>query len=237
MNLHPRHCYVRINTDTKCYPAFSMRTLPPVDEYKGTEEAEAAVLAASVAYTIDTAQARARMNEELRQRSDMFKTGGGGAEAGEAEAGEAGGEAEAVVAEGGGEDHFSSIMSSVNAAKDARVEEGELKGLRQADVEGSRFSSVVLADISKSVNTDPGLRGAVDSRIGSHISRERKKVRLEEEAAIREEVRTLAEAEFEEREKKLREEAYAEARKELGVAQSGEPGSPRDPAALKRVDS
>ena len=193
------------------------------------------MLAASVAYTIDTAQARARMNEELRQRSDMFKTGGGGAEAGEAEAGEAGGEAEAVVAEG--EDHFSSIMSSVNAAKDARVEEGELKGLRQADVEGSRFSSVVLADISKSVNTDPGLRGAVDSRIGSHISRERKKVRLEEEAAIREEVRTLAEAEFQEREKKLREEAYAEARKDLGVAQSGEPGSPRDPAALKRVDS
>ncbi len=237
VNLHPRHCYVRINTDTKCYPAFSMRTLPPVDEYKGTEEAEAAVLAASVAYTIDTAQARARMNEELRQRSDMFKTGGGGAEAGEAEAVAAGGEAEAVAAEGGGEDHFSSIMSSVNAAKDARVEEGELKGLRQADVEGSRFSSVVLADISKSVNTDPGLRGAVDSRIGSHISRERKKVRLEEEAAIREEVRTLAEADFQEREKKLREEAYAEARKELGVAQSGEPGSPRDPDALQRVDS
>ena len=31
VNLYPHHCCVRINSNTTCYPAFSMKTLPPPD--------------------------------------------------------------------------------------------------------------------------------------------------------------------------------------------------------------
>ena len=71
VNLHPRHCCVRINSDTVCYPAFSMRTLPPPDQSRGSPEAVQAVLDASEAYTVDFAEARARLNREVQQQLDL----------------------------------------------------------------------------------------------------------------------------------------------------------------------
>ena len=70
VNLHPHHCCVRINSDTTCYPAFSMKTLPPPDQSRGSSEAVQAVLDASEAYTVDFAEARERLNREVQQQLD-----------------------------------------------------------------------------------------------------------------------------------------------------------------------
>ena len=70
-NLNPHHCYVRLNTDRKCYPVFSMKTLPPPDEVTGSDECEARVLEQMVSYTVDRADARARLMEEYARRMEL----------------------------------------------------------------------------------------------------------------------------------------------------------------------
>ena len=70
VNLNPYHCCVRINSDTTCYPAFSMKTAPPPDLSHGSDEAVRAVLEASMAYTVDYAQARERMDQDVQQWLD-----------------------------------------------------------------------------------------------------------------------------------------------------------------------
>ena len=70
INLNPHHCCVRINSDTVCYPAFSMRTLPPPDQSRGSPEAVQAILDASEAYTVDFAEARELLNREVQQQLD-----------------------------------------------------------------------------------------------------------------------------------------------------------------------
>ena len=71
VNLNPHHCCVRINSNTTCYPAFSMKTLPPPDMIRSREEADeavAAVLEASRSYTVDYAEVRARLDQEVQRR-------------------------------------------------------------------------------------------------------------------------------------------------------------------------
>ena len=70
INLNPHNCCVRINSDTTCYPAFSMKTLPPPDLTRGSQESVEAVLGASVDYTVDFAESRRRMDLELENRLD-----------------------------------------------------------------------------------------------------------------------------------------------------------------------
>ena len=71
VNLNPHHCCVRINSNTTCYPAFSMKTLPPPDMIRSREEADeavASVLEASRSYTVDYAEVRARLDQEVQRR-------------------------------------------------------------------------------------------------------------------------------------------------------------------------
>ena len=75
VNLDPHHCYVRINSETKCYPAFSMKTLPPPDHVEGYEKSIEAVMDASVAYTVDMVEARARLQKDLQEKLDRMKLG------------------------------------------------------------------------------------------------------------------------------------------------------------------
>ena len=75
VNLHPHHCYVRINSATKCYPSFSMITNAPPDETKGSEESVQAVIEASKAYTVDAEEVRNRINAEGQARMDKMKVG------------------------------------------------------------------------------------------------------------------------------------------------------------------
>ena len=50
-NLDPHHCYVRITSHRRSYPAFSVNTPPPPNEVLGSDESVAAVLRAAEAYT------------------------------------------------------------------------------------------------------------------------------------------------------------------------------------------
>ena len=69
--LNPHHCCVRINSDTTCYPTFSMQTLPPPEATRTpSPEAVAAIMAASEAYTVDWSEARAKMNQEIQDMLD-----------------------------------------------------------------------------------------------------------------------------------------------------------------------
>ena len=70
VNLNPHNCCVRINSDTTCYPAFSMKTLPPPDLTYGSQEVVELVLRGSVEYTVDFAESRTRMDLELQDRLD-----------------------------------------------------------------------------------------------------------------------------------------------------------------------
>ena len=92
VNLDPHNCYVRINTSDRCYQAFSMKTLPPPDVTGGSREAVDAVLEASVAYTVDWASARARMNEEVNSQIEMSKMDDSGGSRGNAFSSAAAGE-------------------------------------------------------------------------------------------------------------------------------------------------
>ena len=73
VNLNPHHCCVRINSSTTCYPAFSMKTLPPPEMGRSRAEADAAVQAvlnASREYTVDFDEVRARLDREYQVRLD-----------------------------------------------------------------------------------------------------------------------------------------------------------------------
>lgn len=79
VNLDPHHCCVRITSDRTCYPAFSMKTLPPPDmllDEAAVARSEDAVLKASFDYTVDWADARKRMQAEKRRRLQLDKMGG-----------------------------------------------------------------------------------------------------------------------------------------------------------------
>ena len=77
VNLYPHHCCVRINSNTTCYPAFSMKTLPPPDLTRGSQEAVDAVIEASMSYTTDWQEAWDSLSNEMQERLD-----GGGAKIG-----------------------------------------------------------------------------------------------------------------------------------------------------------
>jgi hypothetical protein len=217
VNLDPHHCYVRINSDSRCYPAFSMRTLPPPDDARGSAESQRAVLEASAAYTTDWAEARARMNDELRERFDFGKVGSG------EDAEEA-----------------SPFTQALRKTEKQRVESGNLRGIRSSAVEDSRVSEEMLEKLMKLAPGDPGMRAMLDKRLGDQVAAERRKTRKEEQDRIREESRAELEKEraglekeLEEREQAIRKEALAQARAELGAGLAGS-GAPRDVGRLRR---
>ena len=71
VNLYPHHCYMRINTDKKCYPVFSMTTLAPPEEAKGSEESKELVLEKMAAYTSDWSEARQKLMAEVDRRLEI----------------------------------------------------------------------------------------------------------------------------------------------------------------------
>ena len=75
VNIHPRGCVVRINSDTTCYPAFSMSTMPPPDAVHGSTESVDLVVQASEAYTVDFAETRRQMNDEISEVISRSKKG------------------------------------------------------------------------------------------------------------------------------------------------------------------
>lgn len=79
VNLDPHCAYVRINSDTRCFPAFSLKTLPPPDMMEGSQESVDAVVDAMSAYTCDWLEALERVNSETEALINEEKVGVDGA--------------------------------------------------------------------------------------------------------------------------------------------------------------
>lgn len=70
VTLDPRHCYIKINSDRKSYPAFSMETLAPPDNTHPNDIGARLVLEESASYTVDWQESLLRRNKELKDRRD-----------------------------------------------------------------------------------------------------------------------------------------------------------------------
>lgn len=62
--LDPFHCYVRITTDVKSLPTFSMKTAPPPEKLHGRPENEERVRELMYSYTVDRRDALRQINSE-----------------------------------------------------------------------------------------------------------------------------------------------------------------------------
>ena len=65
INSFPHHCYVRINSETRSYSAFSMKTLPPPAIPESGSDAVAAIIDASEHYTVDIREARKSLDADI----------------------------------------------------------------------------------------------------------------------------------------------------------------------------
>ena len=199
VNLHPHHCYVRINSSWKCYPTFSMQTLAPPEDKRSAAEiraAETAVLAASVAYTTDWREARERMNREIAERLgfvDPPKEKGG--DSGPESPGKGGpGDSPKPSAPPGGAP--SPFAAAINATANKRVDQGNLRGIREVDIQNSPFTRAELSRFMKFINHDPALRSISDKRLDDKIESERRKYQREEGERLKEEAKRAFEAEY-----------------------------------------
>ena len=62
--LDPFHCYVRVTTDVKSLPTFSMKTAPPPEALHGNDENVARVRELMYSYTVDRMDALRQINSE-----------------------------------------------------------------------------------------------------------------------------------------------------------------------------
>ena len=173
-NLDPHHCIVRINSEKRCYPAFTLETLPPPDKTNGSDVAVEAVLKASEAYTVDFQEVKERMNEELIQRLEGDKIGLGSGDS-----------------SGGKGSVFTDAM---DAAMRRREEKGNLRDMKTEEIEGSVLSKELIETLSSVSSSDPGFKFVMHKRVGDQIASERRKVRTEESGKIREEAARSANA-------------------------------------------
>ncbi len=206
-NLNPHHCVVRINSEDKCYPAFSMKTLPPPDDVRGSQESVEAVLEASRAYTMDWAEAREKMNQEVAANlsaSEAQGRSGGDGQRGTAPVGE----------NGKGSGPSSPFLQALEEGAQKREKDGPLKGLKTASIQDSQLPPDLLVAVKAALdNGDPAVREIVNKHAGRVINRAREKGRQEGIVEGRED----AASENEEAVEKARLEGEANARADLAV--------------------
>ena len=231
VNLNSHHCCVRINSDTTCYPSFTMRTLPPPDFTRSKEDAQRAVQAvldSSLAYTVDFNEIRQRMDQEMQQRLEggdklgvLFTSGGDGADAGgsmydrantsgsrrPADNGtEVLGELGAASEESPVEDAGPPAMPETDGASPT-VRDLVSRGVSPDDMERSQLSPEALTYIDEVGSRDPAVRALVEKNHARHISRAYKKANREADARVEHEVKE----QLEERSEDLYHRAYLDA--------------------------
>ena len=231
-NLDPHHCIVRINSERRCYPAFTLETLPPPEDEHGSDAAVAAVLKASEAYTVDFEEMKEKMNKELIERLEGEKIGGDSGE---------------------GEGKKSLFSEAMDATMRQREEKGSLRNIKTQDIEDSALSKELLETLSTVPSSDPGLKAVIHKRVGDQIVAERRKVHVEETGKIEEAAKKKAEsalagewAKLQEAQAKLgetvesekarvEEEVRREARSGVAAEIVGERKGPKSLEKLRRV--
>ena len=264
VNLHPHYCMVRINSDSKCYQAFSMKTLPPPDVLRGSEDSESAVLDASRSYTVDWAEAREKMNEEVAARlsGNKVDVGHGGApdSSGDAPSGSpASGPPPSAPRSGGVYDQVMGEQERAASARprsggsrgDPKVTDGRgLDGIKASEIEDSKFSRELLELLANEANRDPALRQVLDKRLEGHLKYHVRRVREQETGRLRESLKEeLAEGfhrlekvtrdvegEMEKAREEVREDERERIRAEVMAEMTGNlaPGESRDVERLRR---
>ena len=201
VNLDPHSCYVRINSATKCYQTFMMKTLPPPEILLGSKESEAAVLAGLKEYTVDWQEAREKMNAESWRNMGEERVGVGGSSVFVAAEGDPSKSLDAAAGGGSGSgagDQVASVGSQIYsdakavadraAVNGQRFTEGALKNIPRRALEQSVMSPELLEALAKVPSNDPGLRALEDKRLGDKMASEQRKlerrfnVRVEEAA-------------------------------------------------------
>ena len=201
VNLDPHCAYVRINSDTKCYPAFSLKTLPPPDVTRGSDECVEAVLLAMKDYTCDREEALARMEAEAALSLDDDKIGPDGVPMFDQRQAEVNPETD--------------MYSRMRNESRARVTTGPLRGLPQAAVEDSNYTNEALTRIVRADPKDPGFKQAMDKHLGDRLAAERRKVRRDEIERIKEEVLKEAAGDLEAQRERIAVEEREKARGEI----------------------
>ena len=174
--LDPFHCYVRVTTDTKSLPTFSMKTAPPPEKTHGSEENERRVRDLMYSYTVDRREALRQINSEALDA--LWGTGEkiGGASASEPVASAPAPSSTELFSDNdvatervsrpapGGANPYAMIMNVEDkAAPDARERVSEKLG--EDAVRDSKFAPEVLEQIVKEADKDPGVRKALDIRL------------------------------------------------------------------------
>ena len=213
--LDPFCCYVRITTQDKALPVFSLKTLPPPEIAFGKDDARDAVIENMKNYTVDRQEALQRINREaldamqgtdekigtsgstVREEREAVSVavGGGVADGGGTAVAE---RARTAPSSGGGAGN--AFRSFIPGADDVPATQGGGDGSRrrgktkiedvltEEELMETQFSAEVLTMLYDLVEKDPGARRVVDRRLQGRVSFEvgKKMKELEKLTAARE---------------------------------------------------
>ena len=194
VNLDPHNCVVRINSETRCYPAFSVKTLPPPDDVQGSEKSEQAVLDASRAYTVDFQETRAKMNAEARERLGFQPVGEGSSDSPDAPAPDPA-------------ESSNPFNRSMEASQKQKVGRDGVKGLSPQAVSESSLSPEILEEVMRNASRDPALQEVINKQLKGRVRSELLKALPEQEEQVR--LQVTGEVEEERRVLQQREDAMA----------------------------
>ena len=181
--LDPFCCYVRITTQDRALPVFSMKTLPPPEIEHGNDESEQAVVRLMSDYTVDRDTALRRINDEALAAMQGLneKIGVSGAMVREEQSEVAGGAGAPAPPAGpvnssGGGNPYSMFMPG--APDTAAASAGTKRGRDSADavrellgdegIAASEFSAEVLGMLYQK-SDDPGVRALIDQRLKGRV--------------------------------------------------------------------
>ena len=141
VKLHPHTCYMKVTSDGRTLPVFTLHTLPPPRLAEGSAPGKERVFALMPAYSVDHEEALRRMAAEVAQDNVLAKLG-------------------APVGQGVKPDTYDQLLA-MGGTKSAALPKA-LKGIPEEDIEGSEYAPEFLAKVVQDANTDRGLGGALD---------------------------------------------------------------------------
>ena len=186
--LDPFCCYVRITTQDRALPVFSLKTLPPPEMEHGSEESVDAVVRNMMDYTVDREEALRRINDEalaaMQGLDDKIGVSGDTVREERVSATSAAGSGAATVTAdppaapaSRGANPYSLFISGAGDVPAARSQKKQTKGagdtlkelVGEDALAASSFSVEVLGLLYEKAD-DPAVRPLIDNRIKGRVS-------------------------------------------------------------------